>query len=78
MPRRWPSGCGIALLLNVDLPLIGFFRTALIVPMMMTPIVAALCWKLLLDPDHGVVDYLIGRHIVWLGQPGRRGSRWRW
>ncbi|HSU06250.1 MAG TPA: sugar ABC transporter permease [Acetobacteraceae bacterium] len=63
-------GLGIALLLNVDLPLIGFFRTALVVPMMMTPIVAAFCWKLLLDPDHGVIDYWIGQHIVWLGQPG--------
>jgi multiple sugar transport system permease protein len=63
-------GLGIALLLNVDLPLIGFFRTALVVPMMMTPIVAAFCWKLLLDPDHGVIDYWIGQHIVWLGRPG--------
>ncbi len=62
-------GLGVALLLDIDLPLIGFFRTALIVPMMMTPIVAALCWKLLLDPDHGVIDYFLGRHIVWLGRP---------
>jgi ABC-type sugar transport system permease subunit len=35
-------------LLNVDLPYIRAFRTALIVPMMITPIVGALCWKLLL------------------------------
>ena len=47
----------------------NFFRTALVVPMMITPIVAALCWKLLLDPDHGVVNYWIGSHIVWLGRP---------
>jgi multiple sugar transport system permease protein len=63
------GGLGIALLLNIDLPWIGLFRTALVVPMMITPIVAALCWKLLLDPDHGVVNYWIGSHIVWLGQP---------
>ncbi len=63
------GGLGIALLLNIDLPWIGFFRTALVVPMMITPIVAALCWKLLLDPDHGVVNYWIGSHIVWLGRP---------
>ena len=62
-------GLGIALLLDIDLPCIGFFRTALVVPMMITPIVAALCWKLLLDPDHGVVNYWIGSHIVWLGRP---------
>jgi multiple sugar transport system permease protein len=62
-------GLGIALLLDIDLPWISFFRTALVVPMMITPIVAALCWKLLLDPDHGVVNYWIGSHIVWLGRP---------
>ena len=62
-------GLGIALLLNVDLPWIGLFRTLLIVPMMITPVVAAFCWKLLLDPDHGVVNFFIQQHIVWLGRP---------
>jgi multiple sugar transport system permease protein len=38
-------GLGIALLLNMDLPGIRVCRTALIIPMMVTPIVGALCWK---------------------------------
>jgi multiple sugar transport system permease protein len=63
------AGLGIALLLNIDLPWIGLFRTLLIVPMMITPVVAAFCWKLLLDPDHGVINYLIQQHVVWLGRP---------
>jgi multiple sugar transport system permease protein len=63
------AGLGIALLLNIDLPWIGLFRTLLIVPMMITPVVAAFCWKLLLDPDHGVVNDFIRQHIVWLGRP---------
>jgi multiple sugar transport system permease protein len=63
------AGLGLALLLNIDLPWINLFRTALIIPMMITPVVAAFCWKLLLDPDHGIVDYLIGSHIIWLGRP---------
>jgi multiple sugar transport system permease protein len=63
-------GLAIALALNVDLPFIGFFRTMLVVPMMMTPVVAAFCWRLLLDPSNGVINYWIGAHIVWLGQPG--------
>jgi multiple sugar transport system permease protein len=62
-------GLWIALLLNVDVPLIGMFRTVLVIPMMMTPIVAVLCWKLLLDADRGVVNYWLGQHIVWLGEP---------
>jgi len=63
-------GLGIALLLNIDLPWIGLFRTLLVVPMMITPVVAAFCWKLLLDPDHGVINYFLQQHIVWLGRPG--------
>lgn len=63
------AGLGIALLLNIDLPWIGLFRTLLIVPMMITPVVAAFCWKLLLDPDHGVINFFIQQHIVWLGRP---------
>ena len=62
-------GLGLALLLNIDLPYIAVFRTLLIVPMMITPVVAAFCWKLLLDPDHGVINHWLGAHIVWLGQP---------
>jgi len=61
-------GLGSALLLNVDLPGMRVFRTALIVPMMVTPIVGALCWKLLLDPSHGVFNQWIGEKIVWLGR----------
>lgn len=41
------AGLSIALLLNIDLPWIGLFRTLLIVPMIITPVVAAFCWKLL-------------------------------
>jgi multiple sugar transport system permease protein len=62
-------GLAIALLLNVELPGMRVFRTALIVPMMMTPIVGALCWKLLLDASHGVLNQWIGANIVWLGRP---------
>jgi multiple sugar transport system permease protein len=63
------AGLAIALLLNIDLPWIGLFRTLLIIPMMITPVVAAFCWKLLLDPDHGVINYFISQHVVWLGRP---------
>lgn len=64
------AGLGIAMLLNIDLPYIGVFRTLLVIPMMITPVVAAFCWKLLLDPDHGVINYFISQHVVWLGRPG--------
>jgi multiple sugar transport system permease protein len=62
-------GLAIALLLNIDLPYMRILRTALVVPMMITPIVGALCWKLLLEPSLGFFNYLIGQKIVWLGMP---------
>jgi multiple sugar transport system permease protein len=63
------AGLGVALLLNVELRGVALFRTILTVPMMMTPIVAALCWKLLLDPEHGIINTILGTHVVWLGHP---------
>ena len=63
------AGLAVALLLNLDLPWIGLFRTALIVPLMMTPVVAAIAWKLLLDPSYGVVNALLGLDVIWLGDP---------
>jgi len=62
-------GTLIALLLNTELKYIGFFRTLIILPMMVTPIVAALCWKLLFDANSGIINYLVGVQINWLGDP---------
>jgi multiple sugar transport system permease protein len=62
-------GLGVALLLNSRVPFVRIFRTALIIPMMITPIVAALTWKLLLDPSYGLVNAILGTHTVWLGDP---------
>src|SRR5690606_6009162 len=39
-------GLAIAMLLNQEVPLIKGARAILAIPMMVTPIVAALCWKL--------------------------------
>jgi multiple sugar transport system permease protein len=59
----------MALVLNVNLPVIRALRTILIVPMMMTPIVAALMWKLALDYDHGFMNRIVPLDIIWLGSP---------
>lgn len=62
-------GLSIALLLNQEVPLIRMARSVLAIPMMVTPIVAALCWKLLLDPQYGFINYLIGQKLGWTGDP---------
>lgn len=49
--------------------------TLLLLPFAVTPVVSALLWRELLDPNYGWVDYylqrigLIGEPIEWLGSP---------
>lgn len=68
-------GLGLALLLNRDIRGKAFFRTALIVPMVMTPVVSALTWKTLIyDPNWGILNYVItlfgGGREEWLADSG--------
>src|SRR5262244_2660838 len=49
-------GLGLAIL--VDGPLRGrsFFRSALLIPMMLPPVVVGVVWRLMLNPDFGAVN----------------------
>jgi multiple sugar transport system permease protein len=51
----------------------GVVRTAMLVPIFMTPAVAAFMWRFLLHPELGIVDYLLSQtglgRPVWLGDP---------
>lgn len=58
-------GVGIALLLNGRIPGKGVLRALILIPMVLTPVVAGLMWRLLLDPTSGFVNYLLG--VVGLG-----------
>lgn len=65
-------GFGLALLLDRELPGIGIIRTILLLPLMVTPVVAALVWSLMLNPSTGVFNYLLilagwPNPPVWLG-----------
>jgi multiple sugar transport system permease protein len=53
-------GVGIALLLNGSIPGKGVLRALILIPMVLTPVVAGLMWRLLLDPTSGFVNYLLG------------------
>jgi multiple sugar transport system permease protein len=51
----------------------GLVRTAMLVPIFMTPAVAAFMWRFILHPDLGIMNYFLslaglGRP-VWLGDP---------
>lgn len=63
-------GFGLALLLNRAFPLKGFVTTLLLLPMMLSPAVVGLFWKLLYDPSWGPINYALGiGKFEWLSHP---------
>lgn len=63
-------GFGLALLLNRSFPLKGFITTLLLLPMMLSMAVVGLFWKLLYDPNFGIINYALGLgKLEWLGDP---------
>jgi multiple sugar transport system permease protein len=63
-------GFGLALLLNRSFPLKGLVTTLLLLPMMLSPAVVGLFWKLLYDPSWGPVNYALGLgKFEWLTHP---------
>ena len=63
-------GFGLALLLNRSFPLKGLVTTLLLLPMMLSPAVVGLFWKLLYDPSWGPVNYALGLgKFEWLSHP---------
>ncbi|MEP7240822.1 MAG: sugar ABC transporter permease [Devosia sp.] len=60
-------GFGLALLLNRPIPGKGLLTTLLMLPMMLSPVVVGLFWKLIYDPSWGILNYLLGLGpIAWL------------
>lgn len=63
-------GFGLALLLNRAFPLKGLVTTLLLLPMMLSPAVVGLFWKLLYDPSWGPINYALGLgKFEWLSHP---------
>lgn len=82
-------GLLFAELVNHRFPGRGIVRTMLITPFLVMPVAGALGWKnLLMDPDFGVIDWLIKEipgldwHPIWLAQYPRESIIimlvWRW
>jgi multiple sugar transport system permease protein len=55
-----PLGVMVALLLDIPTRLRRLFRTTLVLPLLLPPIVAALMWKTMMQPASGVLNYLLG------------------
>jgi multiple sugar transport system permease protein len=68
------AGVAIALFLNRDFPGRRVVRTLLLIPLIMTPVVAGLIWRIFYDPNSGIANYLLSLigfpdGVDWLGDP---------
>jgi len=69
-----PAGIGLALLLHRNLRGTRFFRTVLLLPMLLTPVAVGLMWRFMLDTDLGVINWLL--ETVGLSRIGWLGEKW--
>ncbi|MFV0429194.1 MAG: carbohydrate ABC transporter permease [Arachnia sp.] len=53
-------GIAIALLMRRDFLGRGLVRALVLIPMVLTPVVAGLTWRLLMDPTSGTINWLLG------------------
>src|SRR5262249_47431741 len=68
-------GLALALLLNGSLRARGVFRTMLLVPMMLPPVVVGVIWRLMLNPSFGAINGTLKRFgvktdsLTWTAAP---------
>jgi len=65
-------GLAIALLIDAEgVKGKQIFRTLILLPLMIPPVVGALMWKIMLDPERGPINFILSRFglskINWLG-----------
>jgi multiple sugar transport system permease protein len=89
VPVQFLLGLGVALILNqIAGKVIGFLRTTLIIPTIMTPVIVGLVWRLMYNPDIGMLNYFLGLFglppVNWTGMPGTAlpsvmmADTWEW
>lgn len=71
MAVQIPLGVGLALILHQNLRGTKFFRSVLIMPMLLTPVAVGLIFRFMFDTDLGVINWAIGElglpKVNWLG-----------
>jgi multiple sugar transport system permease protein len=70
VPAEFLLGLAIAFLVTSRIRGLPAYRVALLMPLMMTPVVVGVLWRFLLNPEYGVVDFIIksfgGPAVTWL------------
>ena len=64
-------GLGVALLFNREFKGKGIITTLILAPMMLSPVVVGMFWRYMLEPNWGVIDYMLNKifglpKIEWL------------
>jgi multiple sugar transport system permease protein len=72
VPLEFLIGYGIALMLSrPEIKFKSIFYFILTVPMVMSPVAVGLIWRMLLHPELGVVNYILGKlgfgYVNWFG-----------
>jgi multiple sugar transport system permease protein len=71
---QMPLGIALALVLERNLRGTALFRTALVIPMLLTPVAVGLMWRFMFDADLGVINW--GLSLLGVDGPNWLGSRW--
>lgn len=70
---QFPLGMALALLLHQQMRGRGIFRTAILVPMLLTPVAVGLMWRFMYNPELGIINWWLGMlglpEVDWLGAP---------
>ncbi|GAB4388239.1 MAG: sugar ABC transporter permease [Thermodesulfovibrionales bacterium] len=62
-------GLGMALLLSRAFRLRGLLRAVVLIPWAIPTVVSARMWELMYNTDFGVLNYILGARVNWLGSP---------
>lgn len=62
-------GLAIAMLLNMSFRFKGVARALVLIPWAIPTVVSARMWEWIYNTDFGILNYLIGAKINWLGSP---------
>jgi multiple sugar transport system permease protein len=71
---QMPIGIALALVLERNLRGTALFRTALVIPMLLTPVAVGLIWRFMFDADLGIINWGLSR--LGVDGPNWLGSRW--
>jgi multiple sugar transport system permease protein len=69
VPLELGLGLGFALLLQRTFPGRGLARALVLIPWAVPSVVTARFWEWIFNADFGVLNYLLGVRINWLGDP---------